>query len=103
VFDGIHGRFAGADELKGFIESYWSEDSFARLRGTQHWISGLVIDGQDDEARCNCYGTVITQGVSDNRILGTWHYRDVVHRVNGEWKFAQRFVRAFSPSPSDPA
>jgi ketosteroid isomerase-like protein len=97
AFDGIHGRFEGTAELRRFVTAYWTEPEFARLRGTQHWLTNIRIRVSGDSATSYCYGTVLSQGTADNKVMGTWHYRDKITRLDGEWKFSERYVRPFEP------
>jgi hypothetical protein len=96
IFDGVHGRFEGQVRLREFINRYWADDEFARLRGAQHWINNLQISVHDDIAICYCYGTVLSSGTSGNQVMGTWHYNDQLIRIDGRWKFAVRYVRPFT-------
>jgi hypothetical protein len=96
IFDGVHGRFEGTSGLRKFITAYWTEPEFARLRGTQHWITNVNVAVAGDTATSYCYGTVISAGMSGNQIMGTWHYRDELVKLGGEWRFALRYVRPFT-------
>jgi hypothetical protein len=99
VFDGLYGSFSGPRELADFLHWHWTNPAVKWVPGSQHWITNLIIEGTDDHATTYCYGTVVMPGGGPSSAGGPWHYRDDVRKVNGEWKFAKRFVRAFAPNP----
>lgn len=98
VFDGIYAVTVGAEALGEFLRWHWSDPKLAAHRGSQHWVTNVVIEGNETEARVQCYGTVLSGGRSGNRVMGVWQYHDEVRKVDGKWRYAKRYVRAFEPA-----
>ena len=94
VFDGIVGRFEGRDEIAAFARRYSSDPQYADFRACQHWVNNILIDGHGDEATLRADHQMVKPTEDGGRILLVARYDDSLRRVDGEWLFASRRVRA---------
>lgn len=78
----------GTQELQAF-----AVDFATRMPGSRHWVSNVVIEGDDDRATMRCYLQLLKTGAgSPPTIATTARYEDTLRRVDGVWKFASRTV-----------
>ena len=95
-FNGIVGDFVGTDQLTAFVRAYASEEQYAAFASAQHWVTNIVIEGDDgDPDRAEMFAHVMMVAPQDDggRIILVGHYEDTLRRVDGRWLFARRIVR----------
>ena len=94
VFDGIVGRFEGRDEIAAFARRYASEAKYEDFRSCQHWVNNVLIEGSGDAATLRADHQMVQPTEGGGRILLVARYNDTLRRLNGEWLFSRRCVRA---------
>jgi hypothetical protein len=57
----------------------------------RHWTNHWIMDGDGNEATATCYGMLLNAAASDCIVL-TFRYRDRLRKVDGAWKFVERFA-----------
>jgi uncharacterized protein (TIGR02246 family) len=93
-FDGVVGIFTGATELRAFAAAYTTEEQYAPFAVAQHWVTNLVVDGGGDIATAFSNLMMVKPGADAGSIGMVGHYEDSLRRVDGQWRFAKRIVRA---------
>jgi hypothetical protein len=91
VFDGPPGRFEGFDAIVAF-----NENIYQALAGSMHFTDNHLFESRDSFIRHRCYLALnipSKDGVKPTLMM----YDDEVVKVEGEWKFRARTVRAFEP------
>ena len=94
VFDGIVGRFEGRDEIADFARRYWTDPQYEDFRSCQHWVNNVLIEGDGDAATPRADHQMVQPTKSGGRILLVARYNDTLRRLDGEWLFSRRRVRA---------
>ncbi|MBM4258648.1 MAG: nuclear transport factor 2 family protein [Deltaproteobacteria bacterium] len=93
VFQGVIGRFHAHKELDKFIASVKSlTDKSPNLR---HYVTNILPEITGHEARCTSFLLMTSTtkgGVSTIALAG--EYEDRLVKINGQWLFQQRIVRA---------
>ena len=95
VFEGGSHHASGHDELVALGNSVAPR----RPAGCQHWVTNLVLEGNDQTARMKCYFAlhrVDEQGRIEVRSLG--YYVDDVAKTPNGWLFARRTYRRWPPA-----
>jgi uncharacterized protein (TIGR02246 family) len=93
-FHGIVGDFAGTDELTAFVRAYASEEQFAEFASAQHWVTNIVVEGDEDRAEMFAHLMMIAPLSDGGRILLVGRYEDTLRKEDGRWLFARRIVHA---------
>jgi hypothetical protein len=81
----LQGRVEGRDALMAFCRS--TPTGMKPRHWTNHWI----MDGAANVATATCYGLLL-DGAANGRPILTFRYRDRLRKVNGRWKFVERFA-----------
>jgi uncharacterized protein (TIGR02246 family) len=81
VFEAGGGRaMKGPDELRAFAEGVPA--------GLRHFLANEIIDVDGDEATVRAYLFILAGKPAAAVTIGV--YADLVHRVDGRWRFARR-------------
>ena len=91
VFDGPPGRFEGFDAIVAF-----NENIYQALAGSMHFTDNHLFEMRGASIRHRCYLALnipSKDGVKSTLMM----YDDEVVKIEGEWKFRARTVRAFAP------
>lgn len=102
VFDGIVGYFEGREQLTAFARAYWTEPQYEEYKPCQHWVTNVLVDGNDNEAELTADLLMVRPAEDGGRIVLVGRYNDQLERLDGRWLFARRRVRA-SDDPDAPA
>ena len=87
-------RWAGAQQLRSFVEFFRSRPSSA---GRQHHITNVLVDGEGETARSTSYVTVVVRrGEPPYPVTFAGYYEDVVVKRGDQWLFQQRWIRDWS-------
>jgi uncharacterized protein (TIGR02246 family) len=84
---GVGKPISGHEAFKKFAGRFMATD-------VRHVISGVLVEGDGDEAHGRAYLVAYIKGV----IRSTGRYRDRLVRVDGKWLFADR---SFTPDEHD--
>jgi hypothetical protein len=83
-------NFTGHEEIKAYLRNFVETDT--AYPGAQHLVSQFVIEGNTEEAharayviRCNRVPTT-----TNNQIIFSGFYNDVVVKVDGKWFFKKK-------------
>jgi hypothetical protein len=57
----------------------------------RHWTNHWIMDGDGESASATCYGMLL-DGAANGRTILTFRYRDRLLKVDGSWKFVERFA-----------
>jgi len=92
-------RFIGHDAIGGYLRqaagSTW-------LPGRQHHVDQIVMDGNAERVAVRAYCTVThrsPEGVMSIAYLG--RYADVCVKIDRQWRFQERIVRAWTSEELD--
>lgn len=105
------GAFVSQGEVSGRVEILKFAIDRVASRATkewtevQHWVSNLVLDGDDVEARGFCYMVRIGRprvGERKFEFVEQGYYQDRLKKVNGRWLFTRRMV-VHAPLPAPDA
>ena len=83
------GRYAGREGLGKFVATYRESLGGAQVR---HVISTLSFRIDGDRATGSCYLTYFHSKNGKTELAAVGHYRDVLRKVGGEWRFQSRQV-----------
>ena len=93
VFDGIPGRFEGADALRGFAEELAHGPAGEPFRPMRHWTNNFIIEVDGDTARMRSDHMLFRQRGGTGELVVLAEYRDRLLRdAAGDWRFAERVV-----------
>jgi uncharacterized protein (TIGR02246 family) len=76
---------AGSEKLAEFAESV-----VKRFPGIRHAVANVYAEGDGDDASGRAYLRTYSAGGEDVFKGMTGRYRDVLRRVDGKWRFAER-------------
>jgi hypothetical protein len=101
--DGVFNtRFAGTEQLKGFIK-LWREKMDGANR--RHWNSNLKLDATPEGVNGAVYLILYNVGVKPVAIASTGMYADTLVKTKAGWRFKTRVVKgdvapAAAPTPA---
>ena len=100
--DGTFNKFAGHDQLVGFIQQ-WKEKMNGGNR--RHWNTNLRITPTTDGAAGAVMLMLLDAGVKPAAILSTGTYNDTLVRTPEGWRFKTRMIKSDAPAqaPAAPA
>lgn len=83
----------GREQLRGFAAAALATHAARRQPG-YHWVSNILIEGDDERATMTCYLRVMAGKTAelDETATATGFYRDQLSKASGQWKFVKRFV-----------
>jgi uncharacterized protein (TIGR02246 family) len=84
VEDGVF-QIAGQPEIRG-RDRLMTMASRSGGRGSKHWVTNIVIDGDGDSATMTCYLAVLR----NLQITHMGRYENTLAKVDGVWKFVRR-------------
>jgi uncharacterized protein (TIGR02246 family) len=93
VFQGVIGRFTVHKELDKFIASVKSLT--ATSPNLRHYVTNILPDINGNEARCTSFllmTSTTKEGTTTIALAG--EYEDRLVKINGQWLFRERVVRA---------
>jgi hypothetical protein len=93
VFQGVIGRFTVHKELDKFIASVKSLT--ATSPNLRHYVTNILPDITGNEARCTSFllmTSTTKEGTTTIALAG--EYEDRLVKINGQWLFRERVVRA---------
>lgn len=90
--DGVFNtRFAGTEQLKGFIKMWREKMDGANRR---HWNSNLKLEATAEGANGAVYLILYNVGVKPVAIASTGMYADTLVKTKAGWRFKTRVVKA---------
>ena len=98
VMDGLVGRLQGRQELVDYMTRLWDEPTasdWSATRGKQHWVANLVIEGADTHATAKSHFILFLPTSDGGRVLQMGYYEDKLTKLDGEWLFEERRIRAW--------
>jgi ketosteroid isomerase-like protein len=87
VWEGGLGRYEGKSSLAKL-----PVDLGARIQGKRHVMCNFVINGEGDQATLHSY-LLVFERESSPQLVASGVYVDVLKRIDGRWRFAQRTVK----------
>jgi uncharacterized protein (TIGR02246 family) len=93
VFQGVIGRFAAHTELEKFVASV--KNLTATSPNLRHYVTNILPEINGNEARCTSFllmTSTTKAGVTTIALAG--EYEDRLVKINGQWLFRERIVRA---------
>jgi hypothetical protein len=96
--DGTFNKFAGHDQLVGFIQQ-WKEKMNGGNR--RHWNTNLRILPSKDGASASVFLMLVD--VSTKSIVATGMYNDTLVKTAGGWRFKTRATKMDAAPPAAPA
>jgi hypothetical protein len=96
VFDSLDGKIEGREALANFAEKVWSgsDPEWSAFRGSMHFVSNLVIDGQENQALARCYLVIfMSTHEREGKVILLGHYADRLQKIKGRWYFVERVLR----------
>ena len=100
VFTAGDFRATGAEEILAMLRSMVPEFLAAEGGDDLHLVANVDIEvGDDDTARARSTWVYLVRGEGDVPELSKLgHYEDVLRRVDGRWRFAQRHAPGVIPA-----
>jgi len=93
VFQGVIGRFAAHKELDNFIASVKSLT--ATSPNLRHYVTNILPDINGNEATCTSFLLMTSTTREGNTTVAlAGEYEDRLVRIDGQWLFRERIVRA---------
>jgi hypothetical protein len=102
--DGAFNKFAGRDQLVGFIQTWKEKMNGANRR---HWNTNLRIVASKDGASASVFLMLLDVGTKPPSIVATGMYNDTLVRTANGWRFKTRQTKMDAPpaaaaAPSTP-
>lgn len=91
VWDGMLGRFEGADGLRALVAKLAATEALA---GTRHWANNIVIEGDSAAGTATVtLDNLLAQATSEGpRLASLSRSEATAVRVDGQWLFRYRKV-----------
>lgn len=96
--DGTFNKFAGHDQLVGFIQQWKEKMNGANRR---HWNTNLRIVPGTDGASASVFLMLVD--VSTKSIVATGMYNDTLVKTANGWRFKSRATKMDTAAPAAPA
>jgi ketosteroid isomerase-like protein len=98
--DGTFNKFAGHDQLVGFIQQ-WKEKMNGGNR--RHWNTNLSIRPSNDGATASVFLMLLDVTTKPPSIVATGTYSDTLVKTANGWRFKSRATKMDTPAPAPAA